>query len=120
MKYDLAETGKRIREVRKMNGLTQEEFSEKLYMTVSHIGKIEQGIRGASIELLVDISCQFNVSLDYLVLGKSGCDMAESKAVIRSVIDGNKRAAFIETYICNQMYRVRGACRRIKRMAWPH
>ena len=87
MKYDLAETGKRIREVRKMNGLTQEEFSEKLYMTVSHIGKIEQGIRGASIELLVDISCQFNVSLDYLVLGKSGCDMAESKVVIRSVID---------------------------------
>ena len=87
MKYDLVEIGKRIKKVRIMNGLTQEQFSEKLYMTVSHIGKIEQGIRGASIELLVDISCQFNVSLDYLVLGKSGCDMAESKAVIRSVID---------------------------------
>lgn len=87
MKYDLAETGKRIREVRKMNGLTQEEFSRKVNISTTHIGSIERGFKGCSIELLVDIAIAFNVSLDFLILGKSGSDMTETKAAIRNAIE---------------------------------
>ena len=87
MKYDLAETGKRIREVRKKNGLTQEEFASKVNISTTHIGSIERGLKGCSIELLVDIALVFNVSLDFLILGKSECGMAESKAAIRNAIE---------------------------------
>ena len=87
MKYDLAETGKRIREVRKKNGLTQEEFASKVNISTTHIGSIERGLKGCSIELLVDIAIAFNVSLDFLILGKSGSDMTETKAAIRNAIE---------------------------------
>ena len=69
MKYDLVETGKRIKEIRKQNRLTQEQFADKFSVSVEHIGRIETGKRGISIDLLVDIACAFNVSLDYLILG---------------------------------------------------
>ena len=69
MKYDLLETGKRIKKIRKANGLTQEQFAEKFNVSVEHVGRIETGKRGVSIDLFVDISCAFDVSLDYLILG---------------------------------------------------
>ena len=69
MKYDLIETGKRIKAVRKQHELTQEQFAEKFNVSVEHVGRIETGKRGISIDLLVDIACAFDVSLDYLILG---------------------------------------------------
>lgn len=87
MKYDLIETGKRIAAIRKQNGLTQLQFAEMLYITKSHLARIENGRRGASVELMVDIACLFNLSLDYLILGKEKCDSAEIKAAIRNAID---------------------------------
>ena len=69
MKYDLIETGKRIAKIRKENGLTQEQFAEKFNVSVEHVGRIETGKRGISIDFLVDIACAFDVSLDYLILG---------------------------------------------------
>ena len=41
MKYDLVETGKRIAEIRRQNGLTQEQFAEKFSVSVEHVGRIE-------------------------------------------------------------------------------
>lgn len=87
MKYDLAETGKRIKEVRKMNGLTQAEFSSIFNITNVHLGNVERGKTGSSIELLVEISIRFNVSLDFLILGKSEKDTTDPKAAIRNVIE---------------------------------
>ena len=37
--------------------------------------------------MLVDIAIAFNVSLDFLILGKSGSDMTETKAAIRNAIE---------------------------------
>lgn len=71
MYYDLVETGKRVKELRKAKKLTQEQMAEKLNIYVDHLGKIERGVSGASIDLLVQIAVDFNVSLDYLILGKS-------------------------------------------------
>ena len=87
MKYDLLETGKRIKELRKENGLTQEQFAEMCHTSLVHIGSIEKGIRGASIELLIDIVCMFDVTLDYLVLGKINYDMYEAQMKVRNAIE---------------------------------
>lgn len=92
MKYDLIETGKRIAGIRKQNGLTQEQFAERLYVTLSHISKIEIGKKGASIEMLVDIAYKFDVSLDYLILGNVKDDEKEIQETIREAIDALVKA----------------------------
>ncbi|MCD8231992.1 MAG: helix-turn-helix domain-containing protein [Clostridiales bacterium] len=70
MYYDPILVGKRIRELRIMKGVTQEQLAMKVSLTSDHIGRIEIGRRGCSIDLLIELSSYFDVSLDYLVLGK--------------------------------------------------
>lgn len=70
MYFDTKASGARIKQLRNEHGLTQEQFSQHLNISDSHLRKIESGISGGSIDLLVEIAEYFNVSLDYLVLGK--------------------------------------------------
>lgn len=84
MYYNVVETGKRIKELRKQQKLTQEQLAEKLNIYVDHLGKIERGTSGASIDVLVQIAIDFNVPLDYLILGKS--NQEDLKASLQSVI----------------------------------
>ena len=52
--YDLEQTGKCVKRLRKN-------------MTLDTVRKIEQGRRGMSIDILIDIADFFNVSTDYLL-----------------------------------------------------
>ena len=54
MYYDQKESGKRIAALRKEKGLTQEQLAEKLNISTSTLGKIERGIQGFSIDLLIE------------------------------------------------------------------
>ena len=84
MYYNVVETGKRIKALRKERKLTQEQLAEKLNIYVDHLGKIERGVSGASIDVLVQIALDFNVSLDYLILGKPNKE--DIKESLQSVI----------------------------------
>ena len=53
-----------------MHGFTQEELAERLGISAGHMGKVETGAKGVSIDVMVVISSLFNVSLDYLILGR--------------------------------------------------
>ena len=64
-----AEMGNRIKKVRKKLHFTQEAMAEKLDISIKHYGDIERGNAGISLELLINISTELNVSLDYLVKG---------------------------------------------------
>lgn len=70
MGINVKEIGNRIKAVRKANGLTQQEFANKIGTSLCHVSRIEPGIKMASIDLLVVIATEFGVTLDYLVLGK--------------------------------------------------
>ena len=70
MYYDQKESGKRIAELRRVKGYTQEELAEQLNIATNSISNIERGVRGISIDLLVELVCVFNVSTDYILLGK--------------------------------------------------
>lgn len=59
-------TGKRIKLLRKKENLSQTELANLLGVSCSCIANYEQGLRGNSNDLLVKISEQFGVSLDYL------------------------------------------------------
>ena len=69
MYFDQAAFGKRLKEVRKERGLTQERLADILNVSVSHLGNLELGKRGISIDLLMDISDVLNVSIDFLLCG---------------------------------------------------
>ena len=69
MRFDPVECGKRIKALREDKNLTQVQLAERISITADHLRAIERGRRACSIDLLVDISMFFEVSLDYLILG---------------------------------------------------
>ena len=101
MSFDTEACGARIRELRKGNKLTQEKLAEELNITDSHLRRIESGTRTGSIDLLIDIAAYFEVSMDYLLLGKvdqSGKARAELREVqkqIRSLVQTHENDDFI-------------------------
>lgn len=69
MYYDQKESGKRIAALRKEKGLTQEQLAEKINISTSTLGKIERGIQGFSIDLLIEMAIFFDISTDYILIG---------------------------------------------------
>jgi len=70
MHYDMNECGKRIRQLRSESGLTQEKAANALNVDQSYYGRIEAGKKGCSVDLFIQLSTLFGVSLDYLILGR--------------------------------------------------
>ena len=69
MYFDQEAFGKRLKELRNIKGITQEELAEKLNISREHLGRIERGKYGCSIDLLIELSYTLNASTDYLLLG---------------------------------------------------
>lgn len=59
--------GKRIKELRKLNNLTQEELGKQLNVTKVSVCCYENGTRTPSLDTLIDLSNIFRTSLDYFV-----------------------------------------------------
>lgn len=59
--------GNRIRNLRRVRGLTQEQLAELLGKTVEHISFIERGKRSPSFELIQNLSKTLDVSVAYLM-----------------------------------------------------
>jgi transcriptional regulator with XRE-family HTH domain len=70
MKKNHRKIGERIREIRKEKGLTQIEFSKILGITQDKLSKYETGKVGVPIEIILKISDEFKISLDWLLKGK--------------------------------------------------
>ena len=79
MYYDTKASGLRIQNLRKEAGMTQEQLAERINTSHSMITKIERGAKGASIDLLIELSILFDTTLDYLILGKTN-DSSKLKA----------------------------------------
>lgn len=65
------EIGKRIKAQRMTLNLTQEKFSEILDITPNHLGDVERGSKSLSLEKLLVFCDIFDLTLDYLVRGKT-------------------------------------------------
>ena len=83
MNYDMKQSGERIRKLRNQNGFTQEKTANALNIDQSYYGRIETGKRGCSVELFVQLSDLFDVSLDYLILGKSSSGSSKRVNVVQ-------------------------------------
>ena len=78
MAYDIKQSGERIRQLRIQSGYTQEKLAGVLNIDRSLLSHIEAGKRGCSVDLLIQLSDFFNVSLDLLVLGKEKAAPSET------------------------------------------
>lgn len=55
--------GKRIKELRELNGLTQEKLAEKTGLSLDYIGKIEVNINKPGLKTLIKISRALNIHI---------------------------------------------------------
>jgi transcriptional regulator with XRE-family HTH domain len=69
MYFDSYAAGYRIQKLRKAHGLTQEEAAIKLNISDRHMRSLEKGTY-TPLDLFVEIAVHFDVTLDYLILGK--------------------------------------------------
>lgn len=61
--------GKRIRELRKSNGLTQERLAHMVNIERSYLSRLEAGERNPSLDLMEKFADSFDISLSDLLEG---------------------------------------------------
>jgi len=69
---DYQDMGRKIRDLRKAQGITQEQFAQQLGISSSFLGHIERGTRAASLETLVILCLELQVSPEYLLEASLG------------------------------------------------
>lgn len=70
MNYQMKESGKRIKELRKNKGFTQESFAQKIGISHRTYSGIEIGKNSTSIETFVEIAKVLETTLDYIITGE--------------------------------------------------
>ena len=63
---DLFLFGQRIKQLRQELGLSQRDFAEKIGVTASALSAYEKGLKNPSVNVAINISSEFKVSLDWL------------------------------------------------------
>ena len=66
----MLQIGKRLRRQREKMNLIREEFAEKTGISPQFLAEIENGKKGMSAETLYKICNHFNLSADYLLMGR--------------------------------------------------
>ena len=82
--------GKRIRYLRNLRGVTQQELGEKADLNYKYLGAVERGEKNASIDNLAKIAEGLSVELHELFIVK---DQVEDTRVLKKKIDEFLKAA---------------------------
>lgn len=119
MQYDLVKSGTTIRQLRMQNGYTQEGLAKVLNIDRSYLSYVEAGKKGCSVDLLVQFSALFNVSLDYLVLGLTRGDLSQQIATDQLKVDVEYLIAHLEAFK-SSLYKPFRLCPSISNPCTPH
>ena len=76
---DQKKIGKFLKELRKENGITQEEFAEMLYVSGRTVSRWETGTNMPDISVLVDIAEIFDVSIPEIINGERKSEIMEKE-----------------------------------------
>ena len=95
MYYDIVESGKRIKEMRKRAGMTQEQLAEELGVSRESLAKIETGKNGTSVDGIVNFANYFNVTTDAVIgIDNDSSKYNEIRAMLEKVPDNMKDIAY--------------------------
>ncbi|MDE6709743.1 MAG: helix-turn-helix domain-containing protein [Oscillospiraceae bacterium] len=83
MEFDRRKIGERISKQRRKLGLTQQNIYDEIDISQNHYSRIENGHVGISIDKLIQLSDILNISIDYILTGKT---------------QGNKKSDFEKKY----------------------
>ena len=87
--------GKRIRDLRRQQGYTQEAFAEAVDLSAPFVSHIERATKKASLETISRIASTLNVTVDYLLTGTQSLDAAaflpEVEMLLRDCLPHEKR-----------------------------
>ena len=99
--------GIRLRELRKQNGYTIEQFAEKIGVAKSTLGYYENDNRMPDIEILCRICNVFNVPADYMI-GRTNTTAVKGKMKTVCELTGLSDAAadFLSELLKHQQYRI--------------
>ena len=86
MHFDRMAYGERIKRLRTGRELTQEQLAEKINVSRTYIVKIENGLLIGPIEIAIELAMFFDVSMDFLLLGKENYRV-DRKQCLRMAID---------------------------------
>lgn len=78
--------GRRIKEVRRAQGISQEKLAELADLSTQYMSQIETAARKASLTSLVKISNALNVSLDELLYGNRPDRPGEMQSELNSIL----------------------------------
>ena len=78
--------GKRVKEVRKKSGLTQEDLAEKVGVSATYISSIERGLSFPRGEVLVGILNALNVSSDLVFCDVVGASLKQRSCLLYDMI----------------------------------
>ena len=76
-KLDYEILGKRIKQCRKLMGITQHELAELVHITTNQIAKLETNKTTASIDTIINIANTLKVDLNYLLLSDENSGNSE-------------------------------------------
>lgn len=83
----MKQRGERIQQLRIRHGYTQGELVTMLNIDRSFLSYVESRKKGCSVDLLVQLSVTFDVSLDYMVLGQEQHDILIAEYTARLKAD---------------------------------
>lgn len=86
MHFDRMAYGERIKRLRTGREITQEQLAEKINVSRTYIVKIENGLQIGPIEIAIELAMFFDVSMDFLLLGKENYRV-DRKQCLRMAID---------------------------------
>lgn len=92
------EVGKRIREIRESNGLTQEQLAELLNVNTTAVRSYERGEYGISKDVMYLFRKHFKISVDYLLFGPND-DSDELILSVENASEPDKMKIFLKLLV---------------------
>ncbi|MEG0156161.1 MAG: DUF3955 domain-containing protein [Anaerovoracaceae bacterium] len=109
--------GAQIKALRKEQNLTQEQFAEKLNITRQAVSNWENNRNLPDIELLIQLSTLFNVSLEQLILGGTKMNNMTEKLIKDGSESRRARMNLISTIIGGILLLLSFTCFAIKALS---
>lgn len=88
------EIGKRISELRKSMNMNKEQFAKLIGISSQYLGRVEAGIHGLSLDSIITLCKNTNVSADYILFGKDNITDEKLKNVFSGIDKTQINSAF--------------------------
>ncbi len=76
MQTDFKKIGKAVKDNRIKKGLSQTQFAERVNISVPYLSNIESGAKQPSLDILISIANELQVTVDELLVGTQSYDKA--------------------------------------------